>query len=455
MGSKERPWEPEWVRGESLSGGGQARTYFARHKSDPPDSWPYVMKVFKSDDDRPDLRARMYVEAGALERVVHQGVAKLVASNPAHYTGDGPLFLITELVEGPDLERFRAEHELPVRDAVQLVIRVLRVLSFCHNLDVVHRDIKPEHVILRDGALDAPVLIDFGLAFGDALSPNDHSTATEQGVGNRFLILPEHWADSTAKRDPVSDITQVVGLLFFLIFKKTPGNLAHPKNRKPHDRFAWRDELKTLESWQLESLATIFDVGFEHDPVRRWQSAEQLIAELEVLMRESAPPPRLRPVEDRLKQLKSQADNSTNQIAIQMQALGTAVHMAVLQTADGIHNGLSQYVTLVRLVSTNWEPAARRYRFQLSLQSRLKGTPQQIITYTLQLFGTEVFVYQEIGKFLITNFGPFGPAHSDPPVSPPPGELLKVPVFDPRAKSDIQNAIENDIQALVDLAVRD
>jgi serine/threonine protein kinase len=323
-----------------------------------------------------------------------------------------------------------------------MLIRLLQTLRDCHALGVIHRDIKPDNVILRDGKLDSPMLIDFGLAFGDALGPSDHSTVTEQGVGNRILILPEQLADPAAKRDPVSDITQVVGLLFILLFNKAPISLDHPKGLKPHERFEWRSRLSNLEKWQLDQLAIIFSTGFEQDPAQRWPSAERLIPELEVLTLDSPPPPRSRSVEERIKQLAGQANNSTNQLLLRMETLGVEIHQAVLHTADKLYNAYTQHITLVHAPGTNWEPATRRYRFQLSLQARLKGTPAQLISYTLLLFGTDICLYREVTR----GYQPFIDAvfpgkDQGSAVSPPPGHLLRVPAFDPRAKEHIQTVV--------------
>jgi len=386
----------------------------------------------------------MNVEAGALERLNVSGVAKLIASNSSRYNEDVDLFLVTERIMGKDLRQVRADRDLPLQEAARLLIRVLQTLHDCHGLGVIHRDIKPEHVILRDGALEAPILIDFGLAFGDELGPNDHSTATDQGVGNRFIILPEQWGDSAAKRDPISDITQVVGILFFLLFDKSPGSLAHGQNLKPHERFDWRSQLSTFEKWQLDQLALIFNTGFELDPAQRWPSAERLIAELEVLTLDSPPPPKSRPVEERIQQLRSQANNSTNQLLARLEMLGSEVWGAVTQTTDQISIEFSQYLSLVRAGAGILDAPERRYRFHLALQSRYKGT-QQTIAYILQLRDSEVVVSRQF-----IEHGYMQLRGQNPPSNT---LLLSVPVFDPRAAEDIRAVIENDVQELVEAAL--
>src|ERR1700722_18760821 len=264
MAAKERSWEPNWIRGRKIGGGGQAATSLPQRTNDEPDRWSYVMKVLRQKD-KPERRARMFVEAGALERLNHKGVAKLVAAVTDLPQDDMDVFLITELIEGVDLEKFRTGYEINLPDASIVIIKLLETLRDCHKLGVIHRDIKPCHVILREGKLADPVLIDFGLAFGDDLGPSEFSTASAQGLGNRFIILPEQWSESAAKRLPASDLAQVVGLLFFLLIKQNPGILVDERNRKPHQRFQFREAISALAKWQINQLQRIFDIGFEYD----------------------------------------------------------------------------------------------------------------------------------------------------------------------------------------------
>ncbi len=90
------------------------------------------------------------------------------------------------------------------------------------------------------------------------------------------MILPEQMVPGDAKRDPRSDITQTLGIFFFLLTKARPGLINTPDYSKPHQRVSVRRFLPNMESRQYDRLQRIFDVGFEYDPDRRWQSIDSL-----------------------------------------------------------------------------------------------------------------------------------------------------------------------------------
>jgi tetratricopeptide (TPR) repeat protein len=73
-------------------------------------------------------------------------------------------WLAMEWVRGPTLAQVLKERRLTVPEALELVRRVARGVAELHRRGIVHRDLKPNNVILRDGRLDQPVLIDLGIA---------------------------------------------------------------------------------------------------------------------------------------------------------------------------------------------------------------------------------------------------------------------------------------------------
>jgi eukaryotic-like serine/threonine-protein kinase len=452
MGSKEKPWEPEWERGAPLSGGGHGDTFFARRRTEAPGAWNFVLKVLR-EQNKPERRARLKTEAAILASLEdHPGVAKLVKANTERWKDDVPLFLITEHVVGTDLEAFRTEQTLSLRDAVRVLIRVLTTLDDCHKRGVTHRDIKPCHVILRDRDIERPILIDFGLGFGSDIGPTDVDTETEQAVGNRFIVLPEQWGELEAKRNPISDITQIVGLLFFLIFRKNPGNLAHASSRKPHERFDFQDALAALEKWRIEQLGRIFDLGFELDPDRRWQSPKALIAELDLLTSDEPPPPRLTPIAERVGNLKSLTQNdATAQLVLRLGDVGKTTLAAVQASCQQVHSELGQHMR-VSQAGWNWNPHKRLFLINLRLHAVLNAK-QQHIEYELTLRGNEIVAFRRAvdamhGVRPVISFGSAGPSQANPMVTQHT-EIVRVTASDPAATATIQNAIEGDIEAAI------
>jgi serine/threonine protein kinase len=279
-----------FVRGESLRDGAQGSTFLARQSSDPPGQFNYVLKTLKQQK-KPDRRALFCNEVLALKTLDHPGVASLVATNAEEYRNcDVELFLITERIAGTDLESSVMAGKLQFEDAVRMTAAVLRILEHCHLRGVVHRDIKPCHVVLRGNSVDDPVLIDFGIAYISDRQPAGAETKLDERRGNQFLIGPEHVPGNPGvNRSGVTDICQCVGLLFFALTREYPRSLLDTNNKKPHERCAGALSKLELAPWQHERLSQLFDFGFEWEPNRRWQTIDLVVKRLDALLSEIEP----------------------------------------------------------------------------------------------------------------------------------------------------------------------
>src|SRR5205823_165431 len=99
----------------------------------------------------------------------HSGVARWAESNADDTHDDEELYLVTEYVKGPTLSEVVQSATQSKDVAATIVINLLETLAHCHNEGPVHRDIKPDNVVLRDGDPSRPVLLDFGLTFNAEL----------------------------------------------------------------------------------------------------------------------------------------------------------------------------------------------------------------------------------------------------------------------------------------------
>lgn len=284
---KKDVWKDEgWQRGDPIPGGNQGHTFLARKSTDPPDAFNYVLKKLKRQTEM-DRRAMFCAEILAMEALEHPGVIGAAASNAKQFREDVELFLITPRVVGRDLEQIVQCGPLSLEDAVRVTIGVLGIIDHCHRRGVLHRDIKPCHVILREDSLDDPVLIDFGLAYHRDTQPSDAATEAGQGKGNRFLIGPEHLTrNPDINRDTATDICQCLGLLFYAITKKHPGVLRDEQNRKPHELVSLQSLRPDIHEWKRNAVLQIFDIGFEWEPSHRWQTIDRLVSHLNELLGE-------------------------------------------------------------------------------------------------------------------------------------------------------------------------
>lgn len=278
-----------WQRGDQIPGGNQGHAFFARKVTDPPETFDYVLKTLKRQDDA-DRRAMFCAEILAMKALDHPGVIRVEDTNAECFRENVELYLVTPRVPGPDLEEAAKEHQLSLEEAVRVTMAVLGILDHCHKRGVLHRDIKPCHVVLQGRSFDNPVLIDFGLAYHRDTQPNDAATRPGQGKGNRFLIGPEHLTPNPdTNRDPATDICQCLGLLFYAITGKPPGVLQDEQHRKPQERMSLETLRPDIDEWKRNALLQVLDVGFEWEPAHRWQNAERLIARLNTLLGREMP----------------------------------------------------------------------------------------------------------------------------------------------------------------------
>ena len=111
-----------------------------------------------------ELARRFEREAEAAARLSHGNIIQVTDFGR---TADGQLFLVMELLEGPSLaEVLTGGTALPVDRALHIERQILRALEHAHQAGVVHRDLKPDNIVLveRDGESDVVKLLDFGIA---------------------------------------------------------------------------------------------------------------------------------------------------------------------------------------------------------------------------------------------------------------------------------------------------
>jgi serine/threonine-protein kinase len=126
---------------------------------------------------------RFKVEAGALARLVHP---RIVATHDFGVDERrGEMFLVMQYVDGPSLDHRLREGPLPIAEALRLAWDIADALAHAHDRGVVHRDVKPDNVLLNE--LGEPMLTDFGLALLGNFSVSDFKTV----AGTINYMAPE------------------------------------------------------------------------------------------------------------------------------------------------------------------------------------------------------------------------------------------------------------------------
>jgi serine/threonine protein kinase len=253
-----------------LGSGGMGQVYRVK---DLREGGERALKVLHpSDEPDADKSGRFRREAQILSKIQHPAVPRILDSG----FDDGRLFIVTELVEGSDLKlEIQRRGPWPVAEAVSLAATVADALAAAHALGIVHRDVKPNNIMIaKDGAVR---LLDFGLARGRGV---DMATLTKTGVivGTPAYMSPEQF--QALALDERSDVYSLGVVLFELLTAKlpfmapTPMALAmkHIMEPAPSPR-ALRPELPV---W-LDRLVVLC---LEKEPARRFATASALAAEL-------------------------------------------------------------------------------------------------------------------------------------------------------------------------------
>lgn len=177
-----------------------------------------ALKFIKSsltDDDR--FAARFRSEARLLAQVDSPNIVGVHAFRQTEY-GD---FIVMEYVEGQDLSDILKEGPISVDRTINIVRQTLMALDRAHGAGVVHRDIKPQNVMVTES--DSVKVTDFGLAKLSA--PGMMSTMTQGIVGTLYYMSPEQVRGEPA--DFRSDLWAVGVLLYEMLMGERPFDFAY------------------------------------------------------------------------------------------------------------------------------------------------------------------------------------------------------------------------------------
>jgi serine/threonine protein kinase len=198
----------------------------------------------------PGMLMRFRREATAMRRVRHPNAVEVVS----HGVDQGLVYLAMELVEGLDLaEHLAVEKHLAPERAARIVADVCSALVEAHAHGVVHRDIKPDNVMLGGASADVVKLIDFGIAkpnplpaqeddadddvvdrrsvhdsIPDSVDLLDVGELTTAGmlIGSPGYMAPEQWSSSEV--DGRADVYACGVLLYQLVTGRLPFEDTHP-----------------------------------------------------------------------------------------------------------------------------------------------------------------------------------------------------------------------------------
>lgn len=155
-------------------------------------------------------------EAQALAQLAHPGLPRIYD----YFSFQENEYIVMELVEGPNLSEFvQTRGPLPEALVLQWARHILDALVYLHARNILHRDIKPNNLILTPD--DRIVLVDFGLS--KLFDPDSQNTSTTlRGVGTPEYAPLEQYAREVGRTDPRTDVYALGATLYRLLAARPP-----------------------------------------------------------------------------------------------------------------------------------------------------------------------------------------------------------------------------------------
>jgi len=185
-----------------------------------------ALKVMRAGPFESGGQTRFDLEARALARLKHAGIAQIYEAGTADF-GRGPVpFLAIELVEGIDLIRHARKRELAQRERVELLAAVCRAVQHAHQKEVVHRDLKPRNILVTEAG--EPKVLDFGLArlIDEERGRTQDLEHAGQIEGTLAYMSPEQAGGDPSVVDVVSDVYALGATAYELLSGRPPFELA-------------------------------------------------------------------------------------------------------------------------------------------------------------------------------------------------------------------------------------
>lgn len=252
-----------------LGEGGMGAVYKARDRE--LDRFVALKLIRRELSSNPAIVARFKQELLLSHQVTHKNVIRIYDLGDS----DGIKFITMEFVEGEDLRSLILENEkFSPKEAVEIIQQVCRALEAAHGVGVIHRDLKPQNV-MRDKS-GRILVMDFGMARTLA---GDGMTQSGALVGTMEYMSPEQ---ALAKDlDQRSDLF-AVGLIFYeLLTGKMPykaeSAVASLIKRNQERAIPVTDHDGTIPGL----LSNIVSKCLERDPVARYQTASEMLQDLD------------------------------------------------------------------------------------------------------------------------------------------------------------------------------
>src|SRR5262249_30066367 len=189
----------------------------------------------------------------------------------------GKHYLVLEYVDGPSAHALLNQFgRLSVGDAIHIVLDIARALEHAHSRNIVHRDIKPDNILITQSGVAK--LADLGLA--KRIDEASHLTAARQGFGTPYY-MPYEQAMNAKSVDGRSDIYALGATLYHLVTGELPFPGSSHMEVVEKKSLGFFSPASAVNPAVPDVLDHILDKMLAREPRDRYQTASELIVDLD------------------------------------------------------------------------------------------------------------------------------------------------------------------------------
>lgn len=258
---------------ESYLGAGAFKSVYKARNAEAEEAAPVVAIGFPHVQDEEGI-GLLVKEFAALSRLIHPNVLRVFAVEQV----EGTSFLVMEFVEGESLRAvLKRRDSLPQDEALRCVGLLSEALAYAHAAHVLHRDVKPENVLI--GPSNTPKLLDFGIA--RILERTGQKASTN--IGTIEYMAPEQMQGAAGTN---ADLWGLGVTFYELLTGKRPftGEVGEVIQKILAARY---DEKPLFEKGVDPRVVRLLRKMLAGDPEARYQSAEELSNDLEAVARQT------------------------------------------------------------------------------------------------------------------------------------------------------------------------
>lgn len=230
-----------------------------------------AVKILKSDlAQNEDFRRRFNAESQAVAQLSHPNIVSVYDVS----RGGDTEYIVMELIDGITLKQYMEKRgQLNWRESLHFITQIMRGLSHAHSRGIVHRDIKPQNVmVLRDGSVK---VADFGIACLE----NSAQTLTQEALGSVHYISPEQARGD--RTDARSDVYSSGVVLYEMLTGRLPFEGDSAVSVAIQHLSSIPLAPREINPEIPEQLELICMKAMAPDLERRYPSADAMIADLE------------------------------------------------------------------------------------------------------------------------------------------------------------------------------